>query len=150
MDNLYEVMGQVNPSCSSSHIEYSFYVKKQYDLLKLKFEYFPKDLENEDIAKELIINSLDKYGYCEEKKRWKNYLPLKNHITLSFDDPDEFRGAVHRHDHKLELYFNKEKSSPGIIPKINSPGVWKIKLSIHALVTEKCDYSLIVLGEMSK
>ena len=150
MDNLYEVEGQVNPSCTSSHIEYSFYIEKQYDLLKVRFEYFPKDLEDDDVAKELITRSLDKYGYSEEKKKWQDFLPLKNHITLSFDDPDEFRGAVHRHDHKLELSFNKEKSSPGIIPKVNSPGLWKVKLSIHALVTERCDYSLIVSGEMGE
>lgn len=150
MNYLYEVAGQVNPSCSRSHIEYSFYVEKQYDLLKIKFEYFPKDLEDKDLSKELIIDSLEKYGYSESRGKWEDFLPLKNHITLSFDDPDGFRGAVHRHDHILELSFNEKQSSPGIIPKVNSPGMWKIKLSIHALVTKKCDYSLKFSGDLNE
>ena len=150
MDSLYEVRGQVNPSCARSHIEYSFYVKKKYDTIRMEFEYSPKDLTNDDIAKKLIIDSLDKYGYSEGKENWQNYLPLKNHITLSFDDPDQFRGAVHRHDHNLKLTFNEVNSSPGITSKINAPGMWKVKLSIHALVTEECVYNLKVFGYIDK
>ncbi|MGG3470406.1 hypothetical protein ABES02_23340 [Neobacillus pocheonensis] len=63
MDYLYEVEGKVTPSCASSHITYSFFVVKPYKTIKCFFEYSPKNLNNEEQSKKIILESLRKYGY---------------------------------------------------------------------------------------
>lgn len=145
MELLYQVEGLVNPTCSNSHITYSIFIDKSYDVLKVNFEYSPKELDSRVRSKELILESLAKYGY-DENSNWEKYLPLMNHITLSFDDPESFRGATHRHDSNIELILSKEASSPGIISDANPPGLWKITLSVHSLITNDCRYRLKVWG----
>lgn len=149
MKYIYEVEGQVNPKSSQSHIKYSFYIEEQHETVKILFEYYPKDLNDKDMSKELILETLEKYGYSmeESRKNWEDFVPLKNHVTLSIDDPDGFRGATHRHDYELELILSESEATPGLELRKNEPGMWDITLDIHALVTEKCSYRLRVVGE---
>lgn len=116
MKVIYQGEGTINPTCSKSHITYSFFIDKEYDLLKVAFEYNPKQLKDEELSKDLILNCIDKYGY-EKFDNWKSMLPLLNHITLSIDDPDTCRGATHRHFSQIELTLSQTKSSLGMISK---------------------------------
>lgn len=146
MTCLYKVEGQVNPTNSQSHIRYSFYVKDQHETIKVFFKYYPKDLEDKVTSKRLILESLDRYGYSSKDsvQNWEDFMPLKNHITLSVDDPNGFRGATHRHDYELELTLDNKSSTPGLYTRKNESGMWNITLDIHALVTEECDFILKV------
>ena len=146
MKLIYEAQGTLNPTCSKSHVIYSFFVDQQYDHVTVEMEYDPKELKDEEKSKELLIECVDKYGY-ERIKDWRSALPLLNHITLSIDDPDGFRGATHRHFTKIAVEMNDEKSSDGINTKENPRGQWKVTLDIHSMITENCQYQLKVWGE---
>ncbi len=114
--------------------------------MKYHFEYSPKNLDNEEQSKQLILESLRKYGYEDSGHRCEEFMPLKNHLTLSFDDPVQFRGATHRHDSNLELVLSDSNSSPGLISSDNPPGMWKVTISMHAVVTDECKYKLKIWG----
>ncbi|MFS0862157.1 hypothetical protein [Fredinandcohnia sp. 179-A 10B2 NHS] len=149
MNLLYSFEGRVNPSCDRTHTSHAFYVKEAYKTIKVFFSYSPKKLEDEELSKKLILESLDKYGYqgnYDGMEKWRDFLPLQNHITLSFDDPNKFRGATHRHDSTLELVISEKESSPGIVSDINPPGQWKVMLNMHCVISEKVEYQLEVWG----
>lgn len=150
MKQIYNVKGTVTPSCASSQIIYAMYILENYERLHFYFKYTPKDLKDKEISELLIKESLLKYSIISnetEEVNWKKYMPLKNHLTLSFDDSEKFRGATHRHDSELHLVLSEKEASPGLIPDKNKPGLWKVTISTHAIVSEECSYQLEVFGE---
>lgn len=152
MKCLYKAKGDLNPTCSKSHIRYSFYIQESYDSIKVRFKYAPKNVEDKDLSKKLVLESLKKYGYLQEgentsEKNLDDFLPLQNHITISIDDPEGFRGATHRHDFNLELVLNEKESTPGLETRANALGMWDITLDLHALISEDCTYCVEVWGD---
>ncbi|NEW04816.1 hypothetical protein GK047_02130 [Paenibacillus sp. SYP-B3998] len=137
---------------SQTHVTYSFVVSEQSKKLGIDFNYSPKSLDDERLSKEIIQLSLQKYTVANELKsngpsfeqNWQRFLPLKNLITVSVDDPNGFRGACHRHDPEQSLYLTQELASPGLMPGPIGSGTWSVTLSIHALVTATCNFQLIV------
>ncbi|MDQ6419405.1 hypothetical protein RB620_08175 [Paenibacillus sp. LHD-117] len=145
------ISGQVTPVCSRSHISYRFAVLRPTARLVVRFRYSPKELDSRDRSRNLIDESLERYtlpGQLEAAKgNWEAYLPLKNLLTLSVDDPQGHRGSAHRHDPQQLLHLAKAEASPGLEPGPIKPGMWAITVSLHAVVTETCDYELQVWGE---
>lgn len=154
MASLLDVQGIVTPVCSQSHITYSFPVPPAFTRLNVAYSYDPKRLEDQEQAKELIEQAISRYvephqqpGYLS---RWESYLPLQNLLTLSFDDPEQFRGAAHRHDPEQQLHIGMESASPGLVPGAIRTGLWRVTISMHAVVTEQCRYKLRVWGETER
>ncbi len=148
MRQLLQVKGTVTPQCSKSHITYTFNLKGESRRLKTSFSYEPKSLEHIPSAQKIICRELKHYIQEEDLQQylnnWKVFLPLNNLITLSFDDSACFRGCAHRHDHDQLLIISESMASPGLVPGRIPSGLFKITLSIHAIVTDICNYSLQV------
>lgn len=148
MDILLDVKGQVKPICSKSHISYWFELPDKVETLHLIIKYSPKKLEDKLKAKPLIIDAIGKFIEEEHQEaylqKWESYLPLQNLLTLSVDDPVHSRGAAHRHDPEQHLYISELDASPGLVAGTLIPGQWRVTISLHAIVTEICDYSLQV------
>jgi hypothetical protein len=148
MNDLLLVKGQLTPICSKTHITYSFKIPENCRKLNAHFEYEPKALEDQDIAKKLILEGFEKYveprlfPYYQDK--WESYSPLNNLITLSFDDPHQFRGSGHRHNPNQQYVLSEHEVSPGLVKGPIYSGVWKITVSVHCIVTETCNYKLHV------
>jgi hypothetical protein len=89
---ILEVEGQVTPLSSKTHISYNFYLGQPGGKLWISFAYEPKNLEDRELAKMMIFESIDKYTEADQRERlqakWESYLPLKNLITVSVDDPE--------------------------------------------------------------
>ncbi|TDF98598.1 hypothetical protein [Paenibacillus piri] len=150
MRTLVEVQGRLTPVASKSQIMYAFPVQAGLDGLTVKFSYSPKLLEDKRVALELIRTAAPQYmeepqlgSYME---RWEQALPLQNLLTLSLDDPHRFRGAAHRHSPEQAHRIGFGEASPGFLPGPMVPGVWRITVSVHAIVTENCTYELRVSG----
>lgn len=146
MTNILVAEGKLSPINSRTHITYTFEVPEGARAVRAKFSYSPKDLLDKEQSKKLIKEGLEKYvepetlSYYEEK--WETFTPLKNLITLSFDDPEQFRGACHRHDPVQEYVMSEDEGTPGLLKGPIVPGVWKVTISVHCVVTENCDYKL--------
>lgn len=146
LKTLLKADGTVTPSCSKSHITYTIHLQQECRELHAEFAYEPKKLEDEVKAEELILEGLDLYILEEHRTsyNWRDFLPLQNLITLSFDDETGFRGAGHRHDPVQHLIIRAEEASPGLIPGIFPRGQLKIMINLHCIVTEQCRYRLHV------
>jgi len=146
-----DVQGQVTPPCSKSHISYKFPVQEPVGKLWISFTYAPKNLADREQSKALIEASIDKYTEPEQRDRlqakWETFLPLKNLITISVDDPERHRGAGHRHDPEQLLLLSELEASPGLLSGPMPSGMWEVTLSLHAIVTENCQYALQIWQE---
>lgn len=148
MKTLILAEGSLTPSCSKSHVAYSFNVKREISRLEVNFTYEPKRLEDMVKAKELIIKGLKEFTEDEEEKcieSWQNNLPIQNLLTISLDDSEHFRGCAHRQSPSQNLFIENEKASYGLIPGSIKSGQWTVTISVHAVVTETCRYSLEIL-----
>ncbi|MCZ8511871.1 hypothetical protein O9H85_05430 [Paenibacillus filicis] len=148
---LLDVQGQVTAVCSRSHISYKFHLGEPGGKLWIRFVYGPKNLDDMELAKSLIYDSIEKYTEPSRiplvQAKWESYLPLKNLITVSVDDPDNHRGAGHRHDPEQLLFLSAEDASPGLVKGEIPAGMWEVTLSLHAIVTDICNYSLEIWQE---
>ncbi|MBD0381406.1 hypothetical protein [Paenibacillus sedimenti] len=148
---LLESQGQVTPVCSRSHITYKFHVPESGGMLWFSFAYGPKNLENLERSRDLIHESIDKYTEPDQRGRlqakWESFIPLKNLITVSLDDPERHRGAGHRHDPEQLLFLSEDNASPGFVSGSIPSGMWEATLSLHAIVTDTCQYILQIWRE---
>lgn len=148
---LVNVQGGVTRECSKSHIAYKFFLAQSRGRLGIDFAYSPKNLEDTGKAKTLIEQGLKLYVEDEfrelAKSKWQSYLPLKNLITLSVDDPTGHRGAAHRPDPEQHLFISELESSPGLNRVDLQAGQWTVTLSLHAVVSDDCHYSLQIWHE---
>jgi hypothetical protein len=148
MKTMLQVEGVVTPSCSKSHITYTLHLNQDCRELHVEFAYEPKKLEDELKSRELIMEGLNAYILEEHRKgyeeRWKEFMPLQNLLTLSFDDETGFRGAGHRHDPVQHLIITENEASPGLLPGVFPRGQLSIMINIHCVVTEQCRYRMHV------
>jgi hypothetical protein len=149
-----DVMGRVLPEYSKTHLRIPFHLDEDCRRLRLKFEYTPKVLEDRKRSLELLQQSFDAYLLPEQREpamsQADRYLPLKNLITLSLDDPNGYRGACHRHDSVQELTLSAEQASPGLMAGTLPAGAWQATLSVHCIVTDSCDYKLQIWTEKER
>ncbi|WP_068785565.1 hypothetical protein [Paenibacillus phocaensis] len=141
-----DMKGRVAPEDSKTHVRIPFQIDQGCSVLQLRFEYGPKVLEDRERSLQLLQQSFEFYLLPEQREsalaQADSYLPLKNLITLSLDDPTGYRGACHRHDPVQELALSAGQASPGLLPGPLPAGDWRITLSIHCIVTEACEYQL--------
>jgi hypothetical protein len=148
---ILDVKGQVTPLNSKAHISYKFHLGQRGGKLWISFAYEPKNLEDREQAKTMIFDSIDKYSEPDQRERlqakWESFLPLKNLVTVSVDDPERHRGAGHRHDPEQLLFLSEEEASPGLVSGKILTGMWEVTLSLHAIVTDNCRYTLQICQE---
>ncbi|MCM3626234.1 hypothetical protein M3194_02485 [Paenibacillus glycanilyticus] len=146
-----EADGQVTPVCSKTHIAYSFHLDQQGGKLWIDFAYEPKNLDDPEQARQFISTGINKYTEPAQRGRllekWESFLPLKNLITVSVDDPKQHRGAGHRHDPEQLLYIGGKDASPGFVSGELTGGLWRVTLSLHEIVTDNCRYRLRIHHE---
>ncbi|WP_219835596.1 hypothetical protein [Paenibacillus sp. R14(2021)] len=148
---LLEAEGQIQPVCAKTHITYSFHLAESGGKLWIEFAYEPKNLEDRELAKTLIAAGIGSYTEDSQRDRllanWESFLPLKNLITVSVDDPERHRGAGHRHDPEQLLFIGEGEASPGFVSDRLNEGLWRATLSLHAIVTPSCRYRLRIHHE---
>lgn len=150
MKPLADIQGRLTSVASKSQIVYTFLVPEGLDALEVRFGYEPKLLENWEFARKLVEEAAPQYmeepQLSEYLNRWESVLPLQNLLTLSMDDPRGFRGAAHRHTPVQEHRLSAEYASAGFLPGPATAGVWRVTVSVHAVVTETCSYTLQIYG----
>lgn len=148
---ILDVQGIVHPNSSKTHISYRFHIGTYGGKLRIQFAYEPKNLEDREQSKTMIFESINKYSEPNQRERiqakWESFLPLKNLITVSVDDPEVHRGAGHRHDPVQLIMIGEREASPGFVSGKMQAGMWHVTLSLHAIVTESCRYTLQIHQE---
>lgn len=134
-----------------TNLAVSFSVPAHTKRLDIRFSYAPKTL-NGEAARPLIEACLqrDAGEFAAQYPDWTHFLPLKNLVTVSLDDPNGFRGCAHRQDDVQAHFLTEDAASPGFLPGKLPAGVWRVMLNIHALVTKSCDCTLKVDAEVDE
>lgn len=147
MKTLLAVEGKLTPCCSKTNITYSFALPYDTERLDIFFSYSPKILDDLEKARELIAECIelggDKYKETDLNK-WKSILHLKNLLTVSIDDSKGFRGSAHRHNPMQHHFITAEAATEGFISGPVEKGLWRVTISVHAVITESCSYKLEV------
>ncbi|MFS0726498.1 hypothetical protein [Paenibacillus sp. 1P07SE] len=150
---LLEVEGTLTPLGSKMHITYQFEIHQAVPIVLIEFKYAPKSFLDKEASYPLIMDAIERFTEPERIEayhaQWENYYPLQNLLTLSIDGPDGFRGSAHRHapEQQHAITGDSRTTSPGLIPGPITPGVWKITVSVHCVVSPQCHYALSVRGE---
>lgn len=151
MNTLFETSGTLSPVASRSHICFTVFLAEPIECLKIDFSYTPKVLLDQEHAE--VLRKEGEARYFNDPRFPNNALKtsgdLTNLLTLSFDDAHGFRGACHRHPSVQHLYLGKDRASPGLLSGIIPPGLLRVTLSVHSVITKACDYSLCIFREES-
>lgn len=149
MKTLLDTRVHLTPESEKMNISLAFCVPRNAEKLCITYSYVPKELSGaagEALAEACLLR--DAGEFRGEYPAAEAFLPLKNLITLSLDDPYGYRGAAHRQAPQQVHILTESEASPGFYAGAISAGEWKLTLNVHALVTEFCDCEIqIECGE---
>lgn len=147
---IFGTKGKITVDKNKTNIAHYFDVPENIGTLTVNFRYFPKTIEDEKAALYEIKNCLEKYGAnCEntDEKRLKEFLPVKNLVTISIDENGKYRGAAHRQNNEQRHILSSDFASPGFVKGKIESGKWDIVLNVHS-VSCTVDYEITVSGEV--
>lgn len=148
MKTLLDTRVHLTPDSEKMNISLTFRVPENTARLRILYSYAPKELSGaagEKLAKDCLLRDAGKFR--GEYPAAGDFLPLKNLVTLSLDDPHGYRGAAHRQAPRQAHEITAEYASPGFYAGAISAGDWKLTLNVHALVTEFCDCVIQIEAE---
>lgn len=142
--NLLSVKSKLTPNQDKTNVCHSFSVPEGVKRLVVNYEYNPKTVEDRETAGNAIVEGLRKYKV--EVADVNSLLPVKNLVTLSFDENGEYRGACHRQPNKQTVVIAEKDSTFGVINRAVTSGEWRVVLNLHYVGCD-VDYTLDVEGE---
>jgi len=143
-DILFEIKSCITNKSTQSHIKHTFFVPDHTETLYIDFSFHPSHETSVVKNKQLFEEASQYYA---TRLSHKSGDQVKNLLTLSVDDHDGFRGARHYHSPTQHVIINDNKSTPGFLNRRNPTGLWSITVSVHAIVTETCEYRMCVYRE---
>lgn len=142
---LFKAKGRVTVDNDKTNLVHRFDVPENIELLKIKYQYTPKILEDREKAVYAVRDCFDKYDEVLIG-RPADYLPVKNLITISVDGCGKYRGAAHRQANEQEHIISADFASPGFIKGEIQSGEWDIVLNVHS-ISCNVDYLIEIEGE---
>lgn len=141
---LFSAQGVATVQESKTNIKYTFDVPEGIKRLTVKYSYNPKTVEDRAAALNIINAGLKQYK--AEGINPEAQLPVKNLLTLSFDENGRYRGACHRQANEQAIVIAESNSTAGIFNREIEAGEWSICLNAHYI---GCDvrYEIEVEGE---
>lgn len=146
MDKVFDRTLSFTREDNKKNIPIPFFVPEGVQALRICFSYSPKLPDDREEQLRLAEENIrrDAPGHWGDEYDAQSYLPLKNLLTLSLDDPFGYRGAAHRQDPEQEHWIREDSASPGFLPGKLPEGSYRLTVSVHALVTETCEAQLLV------
>lgn len=141
---LLKISGTINECDDKTNISHSFSVPENTKKITVNYSYSPKTVENKTLAEQKIAQAMKKYNVRFADPA--SFLPVKNLVTLSFDENNQYRGACHRQPNEQTIVISETNSTPGIINRKIQSGQWKIVLNVHFAGCE-IKYNLEIEGE---
>lgn len=142
--NLMKISGTINECNDKTNICHTFSVPENVKKITIKYSYSPKTIENKSTANQKITQAIQKYNinFADPTA----FFPVKNLVTLSFDENGKYRGACHRQANEQTICISDTDSTPGIINRKIQSGQWDVVLNVHFAGCE-IKYNLEIEGE---
>ena len=144
MKKLFSKTLILTPEDSRTNVLLLFGVDEDMEALEIHCHYSPKYEEDPVIVQRVIEESRKKYMLAEEEKPKDRV--LKNLVTLSLDQGQDYIGAAHQQAPDQVIIISPAFSSPGFVRTAVNKGDWRAVLNVHALVSPKVTYTLTVYG----
>lgn len=140
---IFSKSGKLTVKDDKTNVILPFYVPSETKKLIIHYSYSPKLVEDERLSLRYLEEGRKKY---ETDFSFDEFREVKNHITLSFDECGEYRGACHRQPNEMTVIIAEKDSTPGVENRKIKSGEWDIMLNVHFI---GCDvnYSISVEGE---
>ena len=154
----------LTPADHQTHRRYAFDVPPGCAALHLEIGYTPKYLAADDsrARAEAAIGAqaaslAGRLDAPELTRAWtqawtaiRGERRIANLLTISLDDAaGAYRGAGHRHAAEQHLVLSPASASPGLVAGPLPAGPWRLTLSVHTLVSERCAVSIQIGAEMA-
>lgn len=139
---LLSVKGVATVNENKTNIRYKFNVPNGISKITIKYSYNPKTVEDRATALSIINDGLKKYN--AKGINPESQLPVKNLLTLSFDENGKYRGACHRQANEQEIVIAENNSTAGILNREIEAGEWEICLNAHFI---GCDVNYEIEAE---
>lgn len=136
--------GRILPADSKTNIVHKFTVPEGVNRLVISYSYSPKDIEDEETALKEITLGLKRFNF--EVVNVSSFLPIRNLVTLSFDENGEYRGACHRHPNQQTIIIAENNSTAGINNSPLKSGEWDVVVNVH-YVGCPVEYKIEIEGE---
>ena len=143
---IFEKSGKVMPEQDKTNIPLQFTVPNGIEKLIIDYDYSPKTLEDEEKATEMLKKSIEKYLGDTYKAEPKEFMPVKNLITLSLDENGNYRGAAHRQADKQHHEISRDFASVGFEKGEITSGEWTLVLNVHCCACA-VSYNVRITGE---
>lgn len=137
---ILDTSGKITTKQDKTNIAVPFFVNSDVEKIIIDYHYTPKLVEN---GEGLVGDCLAKYQVQSDDE--SRFLPVKNLVTLSFDDPEGYRGACHRQPNKQQITIAHQNSTYGVINRPVASGNWQVVLNVHYVGCE-VEYKLKITG----
>jgi hypothetical protein len=135
---------------SKTNVCIPFSLEKDYRVLEFLCSYGPKNCDDEDLARRLIEEGLEKFVLPEHREKtgpWEQFRSsVVNLLTLSVDREGDYLGCAHRQHPEQRHIISAEFSSPGFFRSPPRRGNWRALINVHAVVSGEVRYHLQILG----
>lgn len=143
---IFEKEGKVLPEQDKTNISIAFTVPDGIEKLVIDYKYSPKTLEDEEKTAAILKESIEKYLGNDYDADPKDFMPIKNLITLSLDENGTYRGAAHRQADQQHHEISREFASVGFEKGEITSGSWRLMLNVHCCACE-VNYNVRITGE---
>lgn len=126
---VFSTKGKITPEDDKTNIKHTFTVSEGTKSLTVKYSYTPKIVEDKTLATLAVTNAMEKYDV--KSLNSEAFFPVKNLVTLSFDECGKYRGACHRQPNEQTITIAAQNSTPGIFNREIQSGEWDVVLNIH-------------------
>jgi hypothetical protein len=152
----------LTPADHQTHRRYAFEVPAACTALHIEVRYAPKYLSVEDSrelqtqaikaqATALAARVADAGLVADWAGAWtaaRDQRRIANLLTLSLDDAQgSYRGAGHRQAAEQHLVLGRLEASPGLVAGPVPAGPWRLTVSVHTLVSARCELSIQIGAE---
>ena len=141
---LFQHAFKVSYQAHQSHLSYRFNVPANCAILKIYFEYDPLWEKNPKTMR----RALDLAGLYQDKV--EENAGFRNLITVSLNDPENFRGAHHYFNTQQEMILSASEASLGFIAGEIQAGQWELILSCHGIFSDEIQATLKIEAWLSK
>jgi hypothetical protein len=127
-----------------------FPVERDFGSLEFVCGYEPKGYDDEDAARRMIEEGLQRFVPDEYRKSLEpadQFLPaVTSLVTLSIDYGGRYLGCAHRHAPEQRHIISANFSSPGFLRQPALAGDWRAVINVHSVVSRELRYHLRVLA----
>lgn len=131
---LFSLDRALGPREDRKTLPYLFGVPAGVTSLSIDLSYEPAVLEDPALARRLAARALEEAGQEAPEGLVESFLPLKNLVTLSLDDPSGYRGNAHRGENPIHIELTGQTATPGFSMRPVEPGEWRLSLHCHAVL----------------